>query len=430
MEEAFSFNDLSVEMTDFEVKKRKNYHYSFWLCTEGGSIDNKPLIFNGMIFFGSFNHNLYALDIRTGKEVWKFRAQDRIGLSSPQLHENSVIIGSYDHNVYCLEAAKGGLKWKHAARAELASSGAVDDGVYFFTGRDKMIYAIDCNDGSLVWKHKTFEPNVSVPTILSSKVFFGSSDRNLYCLDKRNGHLLWKFGTEDEVVNVTPFIVHKGAIYFGTLGNYLYAVDISSGKMIWRFPTGIYGMTRGQVLFKNLLIQPTNDGILYAITLDGKLKWKFTKNEPFGAVATDGERLYVGCEDHYLYCVSGEGKELWKFRTRAPIWQPATILNGIVYFGSYDCNLYALVARTGKLVWKFKCPGGITTYPEIKDYLEVRIKIPESEIKEEKWDSYQALAFKGDEDSGKFYKSRITYHVSSRYHEKGKYQIDSDEEAL
>lgn len=362
--------------------------------------------------------------------VWKFRAHDRIGLSSPQLNRNSVIIGSYDHNVYCLEAATGELKWKFATRAELASSGAVHDGIYYFTGRDKMLYAIDCNDGSLIWKHQTSEPNVSVPTISGNNAFFGSSDRNLYCLDRKKGSLIWKFGAEDEVVNVTPFIVHEGVIYFGTLGNFLYAIDINSGKMIWRFPTGIYGMTRGQVLFKDLLIQPTNDGIIYAITLDGKLKWKFQKNEPFGAVATDGESLYVGCEDHNLYCVSQEGKELWKFRTRAPIWQPATIQNGIVYFGSYDCNLYAVYAKSGKLVWKFRCPGGITTYPEIKDHFEVRFKIPVPEIIEEERKRYQSLALTEDEDGGKFYKPRITYQISTQYAEKGKYQIESDEEAF
>lgn len=52
LEEGAGFDRYSIEMADFEVKKKKNYHYSFWLCTEGGSIDNKPLIHNGMIFLG------------------------------------------------------------------------------------------------------------------------------------------------------------------------------------------------------------------------------------------------------------------------------------------------------------------------------------------------------------------------------------------
>jgi len=207
----FSFEDFSIEIGDFEVTKKKNYHYSFWHCTEGGSIDQRPLIYKGVIYFGSFNHNLYALNAQTGKEIWKFKAQDRIGLCSPILYRNSVIIGSYDHNVYRIDADTGKLIWKFPTFGEIASSGAIHNGICYFTCRDQFLYAIKCNNGSLVWKYKTFEPNVSVPTVHGEKVFFGSSDRNLYCLNNRNGNLIWKFQAEEEIVNVTPFIVHKNA---------------------------------------------------------------------------------------------------------------------------------------------------------------------------------------------------------------------------
>ena len=420
-------SDLSVEMQDFDIVKVNDYHKSFWKNSEGGSVDNRPLIHGGMVIFGSMNHNLYALDIRTGKEVWKFRTEDRIGLSSPILYKDSVIIGSYDFNVYSVDAKTGKMIWKFPTRGELASSGGISEGVYYFTGRDQNLYAIDCENGSLVWKFKTFESNVSVPTFHKEFVLFGSSDRNLYCLNKKTGKLVWKYETEEEIVNVTPFVVYNDIVFFGTLGNYLHAVDVNNGTRIFRFPTGIYGITRGQILLRGMLIQPTNDGFLYAFTPEGKIVWKFQKREALGAVASDGERIYVGCEDYNLYSINSDGKELWKFPARAPIWQPSTIFKGVVYFGSYDCNFYAIDAMNGTLIWKFRCPGDISVYPSIKGHFEARMRIEEKEIEEFMETRYDLNLFKENGEEGKFYKSRVTYQISTQYRQKGKYQTDSDD---
>jgi len=428
-DEGFGFDEFSVEMGDYEVIKTGKYNYSFWLNSEGGSIDNKPLVHNGMIYFGSMNRNIYALDLKSGKEKWRHEVQDRIGLSSPQLYKDSLIIGSYDYNVYRIDLKTGEMIWKFHTNGELASSGAVMDGVYYFTGRDQFIYAINCEDGSLVWKFRTFEANVSVPTIHKNMIFFGSSDRNLYCLDRKNGSLIWKFGTEEEVVNVTPFQIIGNGIHFGTQGNILYAVDIITGKEKWRINTGEYGMSRGQIILDGMLIQPTNGGNVFAVTPAGKVVWKISSNHPFGAFATDGERLYAGCEDHHLYCLDKNGKTVWKFRTEAPIWQPSTILDGIVYFGSYDCNLYALDAADGTLMWKFRCPGGISIYPPIKSFFEFKINVPKAEAEEEMPGIYGINVSEGAAGTGA-YKSRITYQLGTHYREKGRYQKDADEEAF
>ncbi len=425
-----SFDSFSVEMGEYEIVKTGKYNYSFWLNTEGGSIDNMPLIRNGMIYFGSMNHNIYALELKSGKEVWRHKVQDRIGLSSPQLYMDSLIIGSYDYNVYRIDLGTGRMIWKFHTKGELASSGTVSDGVYYFTGRDQFLYAIRCEDGSLLWKHKTFDGNVSVPTIHGDMVFFGSSDRNIYCLDKVKGTLIWKFETEEEVVNVTPFRIIGNNIHFGTQGNILYAVDISTGKESWRLRTGEYGMSRGQTIIDGMLIQPTNGGNVFAVRPDGDVVWKLSSNYPFGAFATDGERLYAGCEDEHLHCIGKDGRTIWKFKTEAPVWQPASIQDGVVYFGSYDCNLYALQAKTGKLLWKFRCPGSFSRYPPIKSFFEVSIKVSTAEADKGTDERYELRFGDAEEEAAGAYKGRITYQVSTQYGAKGKYQVDSDEEAF
>src|SRR5260370_18030106 len=45
-------------------------------------------------------------------------------------------------------------------------------------------------------------------------------------------------------------------------------------------------------------------------------------------------------------------KQLWVFKTAAPVSATPTVVNGVVYFGSWDHNFYAVNATTGALIWK------------------------------------------------------------------------------
>ncbi len=36
-------------------------------------VDSSPAIADGVVYFGSFDGNLYAVDIKTGQEKWKLR---------------------------------------------------------------------------------------------------------------------------------------------------------------------------------------------------------------------------------------------------------------------------------------------------------------------------------------------------------------------
>jgi len=60
----------------------------------------------------------------------------------------------------------------------------------------------------------------------------------------------------------------------------------------------------------------------------------------------------------------------------------------------------------------------------------LQLKIPKISREEGRKKSYEINITGESEGIGSFYKSRITYQVSTQYREKGKYQIDTDEEAF
>ncbi|MCL4259572.1 MAG: PQQ-binding-like beta-propeller repeat protein [Anaerolineales bacterium] len=60
-------------------------------------------------------------------------------------------------------------------------------------------------------------------------------------------------------------------------------------------------------------------------------------------------------------------KPLWSFKCEDEIRGTSTVLNGTLYVGSYDNNLYALNAADGKFKWKYPTNGGVVSRPAAYD---------------------------------------------------------------
>ena len=69
--------------------------------------------------------------------------------------------------------------------------------------------------------------------------------------------------------------------------------------------------------------------------------------------------VYIGSRDDNLYALNAStGAKLWSFTTGGEVIASPAVANGVVYIGSYNQNtndgtMYALDARTGALLWSF-----------------------------------------------------------------------------
>ena len=85
--------------------------------------------------------------------------------------------------------------------------------------------------------------------------------------------------------------------------------------------------------------------------------------------------VYFGSWDTYLYAVdAATGREKWKFKTgedaenhnQTGIQSSPAIVDGTVYFGCRDSHLYAVDAATGQEKWKVKITW-INASPAVRD---------------------------------------------------------------
>lgn len=126
---------------------------------------------------------------------------------------------------------------------------------------------------------------------------------------------------------------------------------------------------------------------LYA--LDGKTgatKWFFATNDSVSggpAISADGGSVVFGNDDSELYPGDGvagfvyaadtaTGEELWRFKTSgpygsvsAPVISP---LDGTIFAGAADGNLYALDGASGALRWTYSTTNGTSTSASGKLY--------------------------------------------------------------
>src|SRR6476660_8559368 len=92
-----------------------------------------------------------------------------------------VYVGSDDGNLYALDASTGRERWRYRTGNGIRSSPTVADGIVYVGSRDFALHAVDIVNGKQRWKFETQGPiDDSSPLVVDHKIYVGSLDHNLY----------------------------------------------------------------------------------------------------------------------------------------------------------------------------------------------------------------------------------------------------------
>ncbi|MFC7072817.1 halocyanin domain-containing protein [Halovenus rubra] len=97
-------------------------------------------------------------------------------------------------------------------------------------------------------------------------------------------------------------------------------------------------------------------------TSDVKKQWAFeTGNFGWSSPAVVDGTVYVGSHDNNVYALDAEdGSEQWTFETGDGVSSSPAVVDGTVYVGSGDHNVYALDAEDGSEQWAFETGDYVT----------------------------------------------------------------------
>ncbi len=117
------------------------------------------------------------------------------------------------------------------------------------------------------------------------------------------------------------------------------------------------------------LIAPNADNNVYAVDLNGKLIWTFTKDGAFWArPATDEKLAFIPSLNHFLYAVDvNTGKQAWEVDLKSPLVARPLFADGVVYLGNLTGNFYAINVSDGSIKWTQKVAGGVWAQPILQN---------------------------------------------------------------
>jgi outer membrane protein assembly factor BamB len=82
-------------------------------------VQSSPAVVDGLLYVGSVDYNVYALNASDRALVWNFTTGGQV-YSSPAVADGTVYVGSYDYNVYALNASNGALIWSFPTVGEVS----------------------------------------------------------------------------------------------------------------------------------------------------------------------------------------------------------------------------------------------------------------------------------------------------------------------
>jgi len=312
----------------------KSIGHVLWQFKTGARIVSSPTVANGVVYIGSDDHSLYALEARKGAQLWKFTTGASVR-SSPAVSGNSVYVLSLDGTLYAVDAASGKLQWKFATAGESRNNAP---GLYGLAPSLEPI--------ADVWDFF-----LSSPVVDSDTVYFGSGDHNVYALDARTGQLRWKFLAGD-VVHSSPAIA-DGTLYIGAWDGVLYALNAHTGTLLWKFATGtdpshfMQGIPGSPAVAAGIVVFGSRDNFLYALDAHtGQQLWRQSNHNSWivASPAIQNGVVYITTSDTMRFRALDlkTGAPLFDLPYFAYSFSSPAVASGHAYFGSFDGKLYAV----------------------------------------------------------------------------------------
>jgi outer membrane protein assembly factor BamB len=348
-----------------------------WKFKTESRITSSPTVSNGVVYFGSFDGNFYAVDAAKGDLKWKFAVPGErrftathlhgtmpaaeampdpfdFFLSSPVIWNGTVYFGSGDTNVYALDAASGQVKWKFKTGDVVHATPTISGSTLFVGSWDSYFYALDAATGKEKWRFKTGEdPDThnqvgiqSSAAVAEGVVYFGCRDSNFYALDAATGAKRWAFNNKGSWVIGSP-AVKDGKVYFATSDTAtFYALDAKTGNSLFSLNYKQWPLFSSPAIAGDVAYIGSHEGKLFAIDLKSqKTAWTFVTDgsKKNGAAWTkaDGTPNYEAAftDSFYDDMVAGVQKLL----TVGAILSSPVVAGDTIYVGSADGNVYALM---------------------------------------------------------------------------------------
>jgi glucose dehydrogenase len=348
--------------------------------------------------YGATADSAFALDQKTGKEIWKKKLVRNGGEGvdmAPGYHGGLVYVSTVPGNngnfygggtkgiLFALDAKTGEERWTFDTAPTETWSKDKDN--------------LDVNLGGGLWHTPAFDQQGNMYFGVGNPgPFPGTADdpwgksrpgKNLYTnslvkLNAKTGKLKWYYQAvphdlyDWDLQNPPILTKVKGrpaVIESGKLG-YVIAVDRATGKLLWKRAVGKHNghdqdpvhASKGQYskLKLNEEIYPGRlGGVIAPTSTDGKLVFVPVVNNSVTYTGQDKDQATDGqTSTGELVAVDlNTGKIKWKVEFPTSAFGATTVTNDVVFATTFDGVVHAVNAKNGKTLWEQQLPASTNT---------------------------------------------------------------------
>jgi outer membrane protein assembly factor BamB len=327
-----------------------------WRIETGGQISASPTIIGGVLYIDNNNGSLYAIAVGSGQIIWKAHVQNPL-MSAPLVYGDVVIVGEGDPTsrgsspsepimvgqgpsaLIAFDRSNGAMRWQFPLQGSAMPTPAIINGILVNHDGAGFINGIDPATGTKQysrWIGSMASMTAALPIGDGDFITTGVGSNAAWRLHADSGSTVWRSAFS------------KGASGIGDCppvsdGTRVYCDYVSP---VWPDLSTVVG---------NLTVERA-----YALRVaDGALMWDVAldsgslpeRNEAAIPLLTDGV-LYLGSAIapwmHALDAASGT--LVWEMPTRGVVKGGIVEVDRIVYFGDLGGYLWALDARSGRVV--------------------------------------------------------------------------------
>jgi eukaryotic-like serine/threonine-protein kinase len=156
---------------------------------EGAYLIASPAVLGDVLYVGTHDGRVVAVDWRKQKVVWTYTDPNRAleYRSSCAVTDKFVILGGYDKELHCLDRKTGNQVWNFKTRARIESSPVVVGERVFFGGGDGNLYAVTLSAGKPLWKYRCGHSITASPAVGEHCLVIGSDVQggSVYCFGSK-----------------------------------------------------------------------------------------------------------------------------------------------------------------------------------------------------------------------------------------------------
>jgi outer membrane protein assembly factor BamB len=437
--------DLANTRADFHTKidardvAKLAKRWTFALPYAGGygSFTSNPIVLDGVVYLEDPDSDVFALEESTGGLIWHhdYNSVTPSGGPNGVAYGYGLLYGETESSVFALDPRTGKQVWirKLTARAnegidmapqlyggKLLISTIPGNSTSFYTGGAYgVVYALDARTGKALWSFSTVKGGARLwgnpklngggglwyPPAVDShgRVFIGTGNPgpypptpgnpnarsrpgpNLYtdslvALDGATGRLLWyrqvtahdirdhDFQDPPVIATVRLHGVPTEVVIGAGKSGYVIAFRASDGKRLWTLAIGRHNRYQsGPLPAKPVLYCPGGlGGVLTPMAEARGVLYVPWIDLCFRGSATGLAAGHSGPTGGLAAVDVATGAVLWKHTLATTIDSgAATVANDVVFTSTLSGTIYALSTRNGATLWHAKAPAGINSFPAL-----------------------------------------------------------------